>query len=177
MTCIKTLVSLFCAVELCVIPIFNNYFYVTRAASRHYIFGDEDSDMAILLGKIDEFDRSKEEWPQYVERLGHFFDANDITSADKKRSVFLAVVGPTTYKLLHNLLAPDKQGDKSYTKLVTTLTNHFNPTPSEAVQRYKFNTSVRKLGESVSTYISELRSLAEHCNYGASLETTVGAGF
>ena len=127
--------------------------------------------MATLLGKIDEFDRSKEEWPQYVERLGHFFDANDIASADKKRSVFLAMVGPTTYKLLHNLLAPDKPGDKSYTQLVTTLTNHFNPTPSEAVQRYKFNTRVRKPGESVSTYISELRSLAEHCNYGASLET------
>ena len=32
MLSIKTLVSLFCAVELCVIPIFNNYFYVTRAA-------------------------------------------------------------------------------------------------------------------------------------------------
>ena len=40
MLSIKTLVSLFCPVELCVILIFNNYFYVTRAASRHYITFD-----------------------------------------------------------------------------------------------------------------------------------------
>ena len=127
--------------------------------------------MAAILGKIEEFDRSKEEWPQYVERLGHFFAANDIESAEKKRSVFLAVVGPTTYRLLHNLLAPAKPGDSSYEELVAKLTKHFNPTPSEAVQRFKFNTRVRKPGESVSTYISELRSLAEHCNYGSSLES------
>ena len=34
--------------------------------------------------KDDEFDSSKEEWPQYVERLGHFFTANDIKTAEKE---------------------------------------------------------------------------------------------
>ena len=29
------------------------------------------------LGKVDEFDASKEEWPQYKERLTHFFQANE----------------------------------------------------------------------------------------------------
>ena len=125
---------------------------------------------AATLGKIDEFDSSKEEWPQYVERLGHFFTANDIKTAEKKRAVFLAVIGPVTYRLLHNLISPAKPGDKTYQELVTTLTKHFNPTPSETVQRFKFNTRTRKPGESVSTYLAELRSLAEYCNYGASLE-------
>ena len=31
------------------------------------------------LGRVDEFDGNKEEWPQYVERLEHFFVANGIT--------------------------------------------------------------------------------------------------
>ena len=35
--------------------------------------------MSSLLGRIDEFDGSKEDWPQYVERVDHFFDANGIT--------------------------------------------------------------------------------------------------
>ena len=65
------------------------------------------------LRKIDEFDLNKEEWPQYVERLGHFFSANDINSPEKKRAVFLAVVGPAMYGLLHNLIWPDKPGDKT----------------------------------------------------------------
>ena len=35
-----------------------------------------------------------------------------------KMSVFLSVIGPTTYKLLASLIAPDKLGDKDYKELV-----------------------------------------------------------
>ena len=40
--------------------------------------------MAAMLGKLEEFDATKEDWPQYVERLGYFFKANGITEAGKK---------------------------------------------------------------------------------------------
>ena len=40
--------------------------------------------MSSLLGRIDEFDGTKEDWPQYVERFDHFFNAD-------KKSAFLAV--------------------------------------------------------------------------------------
>ena len=83
------------------------------------------------LGKVDEFDVSKEEWPQYEERLTHFFQANDIDDAGKKRAVLLSVVGPVTYKLLRNLLAPTKPGEKTYG---TTLSAHYSPPPSEIIQ-------------------------------------------
>ena len=112
--------------------------------------------VAATLGKIDDFDSNKEEWPQCVERLGHFFIANDIKTAEKKRALSLAVTGPVTHRHLHNLISLAKPGDKTYQELVTTLTKHFNPTPSETVQRFKFNTRIRKSGESVSTYIAEL---------------------
>ena len=42
--------------------------------------------------------------------------------------------------------------------------------PSEIVQRCEFNSRVRQSGESISTFVSLLRSLAEHCNFGASLQ-------
>ena len=42
-------------------------------------------------------------------------------------------------------------------------------TPSETVQCSCFNTRIRKPGESVATFVAELRSLAKHCNFGASL--------
>ena len=112
----------------------------------------------------------KPEWPQYVERLQHFFMANDIVDAEKKRAVFLSVVGPATYKLLGDLLAPAKSGDKSYEELVEVVTNHCNPTPSKIVERFKFHTRFRRPGESVATYVSELRSLARFCKFGSSLE-------
>ena len=126
--------------------------------------------MSTLLGKIDEFDGTKEDWPQYVERVDHFFDANGINDAGKKKSTLLAVVGPSTYTLLRNLVSPDKPGDKTYDELVKVLREHYNPTPSETVQRARFNSRSRKPGESVATFVAELRSLAEFCNYGATLE-------
>ena len=86
------------------------------------------------LGKVDEFDTSKEEWPQYEEWLTHFFQANDIDDAEKKRAVLLSVVGPATYKLLRSLLAPAKPGEKNYDELVATLLAHYSPPPSEIIQ-------------------------------------------
>ena len=98
-----------------------------------------------------------------------FFNANGIDNDDKKRLVFLSVIGPAAYKLLRSLLAPEKPGDKSFKSLTETMTKHYNPAPSEIVQRYKFHTRFWQPGETVSTYISELRSLAEHCKLGTTI--------
>ena len=49
------------------------------------------------LGQIEEFNGSKDcDWQQYVERLEHFFAANGIDDAAKKRAVFLSVIGANT---------------------------------------------------------------------------------
>ena len=67
--------------------------YPWQSALRHHSFGDKDgmgNSMAALVGRIDEFDESKEEWTQYVERMDHFFAANGIPDEDKKKSAFLA---------------------------------------------------------------------------------------
>ena len=37
-----------------------------------------------LLGKIEQYDPEQEEWPQYVERLEQFFEANDLTAGRRK---------------------------------------------------------------------------------------------
>ena len=128
---------------------------------RHYISGDEFG-MAAVFGRIDEFNSKKEDWPQYVEHLDHFFAANGITDADKKQSIFLTVIGPATFRLLRSLLHPTKLEAK---ELCTALATHFKPTPFETVQRFKFHTRCRRQGESVAIYILELRALAEFCNF------------
>ena len=95
--------------------------------------------MVATFGNIESFDANNEEWPQYVERLQYFIEANSITDTDKKCAVFLLVVGPTTYKLLQNLLAPAKLGDKSYAECVEALTRHFRPVPLDIVEHCKFH--------------------------------------
>ena len=84
--------------------------------------------MAAHFGKIGEFDEKQEEWTQYVERLDHFYAANEIDNADKKRGILLTVIGLSAYKLLRNLVAPAKPREKTYDALVTarssTTTRH-----------------------------------------------------
>ena len=129
--------------------------------------------MEAVLGKVDVFDTQHEEWPQYVERLDQFFEANDLTGdakATKRRATFLTVIGPGPYKLLRSLISPAKPTDKTYDELVQKLTEHYSPTPSEVMQRFRFNSRSRKEGESVAAYLAELRRLAEHCNYGDTLD-------
>ena len=92
-------------------------------------FGNElrDLESMALLGKIEQYDPEQEEWPQYVERLEQFFEANDLTGdakADKRLAIFLSVIGPAPYKLLRSLLAPAKPKEKKYDELVAKLTEH-----------------------------------------------------
>ena len=118
------------------------------------------------LGRIEEFDGSGD-WTQYVKQLENFFAANDIDAENKKRAVFLSVVGASTYKILRNIVSPDKPADKTFPELVEALLRHFHLKPSEIVKRFKFHSRVRKPGE------SQLRSLTEFCNFGDSLKVMI----
>ncbi len=44
--------------------------------------------MAVLLGKLEDFDKSQEDWTQYAGCMGHFFIANDIVDAGNRKAYF-----------------------------------------------------------------------------------------
>ena len=122
------------------------------------------------FGQVGAFREGQEEWKQYVERLEQYLIANEVENADKKLAIFLSTIGPQAYKLLSSLVAPESPGEKAYADLVKAMTDHHSPPPSEIVQRYRFNTRFRQQGETVAMYVSELRALAQWCNFGDSLE-------
>lgn len=94
----------------------------------------------------------------------------ELTITTGKRAVFLTVIGPGAYKLLRNLLSPDKLEDKTFQSLTEVMTKHYHLAPSEIMQRYKFYNQFRQPAESVSAFVSELRSLVQHCKFGATLD-------
>ena len=99
--------------------------------------------------------------------------ANGIEGDEKQRAVLMSVIGAPTYRILCNLVTLDKPSDKPYKGLLATLWQHFHPKPSEILERYKFHSRVRKPGESVATFIAELRSMTEYCNFSDSLELMI----
>jgi len=67
-------------------------------------------------------------------------------------------------------LAPVKPSDQTFEQLVDVLKKHYAPPPLEVMQHFRFNSWTRKPGESVATYVAELRTLAEYCNFADTLE-------
>ena len=63
-------------------------------------------------------------------------------------------------------MSPQVPGKATFTVIAEKMTMHFQPAPSEIVQCFRFNTRVRRPHETVTAYISQLKQLAEHCNYG-----------
>lgn len=123
-----------------------------------------------IIGQVREFDPSRDTWNEYVEVLGHFLSLNKITAEAEKRSVLLTSCGPETYHVVRGLVQPLTPSDKTFAELCKLVQDHYSPRPSEIVERYKFNTRVRESGETVQTYLAELRRLSEHCNFGNTLD-------
>ena len=123
--------------------------------------------MAATHGTIGSFDGSQEDWLSYVARLQNYFVANDITNdkAAKRRATLLSVCGVSTYRLIKSLCAPTKPEEVPFEDLVKLVERHHNPEPSATVQRFKFHSRCRQSGETVSTYIAELRRISEHCKF------------
>ena len=102
-----------------------------------------------------------------IQRLTHYFISTGITDASKQRSILLSICGPETYRLLRSLVGSAAEiNAKSFEELVDILKQHYNPTPSVIIQRYKFNSRNRNDTETILQFLAALRSLAEYCNYG-----------
>ena len=67
-----------------------------------------------------------------IERLAQ---GNLVSTDEQKQAVFLSVIGETTYKLIRNLVVPEKQDNIRLKTSRKKLTNHYSPIPSEIVQR------------------------------------------
>ena len=67
-------------------------------------------------------------------------------------------------------MAARKLTESTFEELVKLVPGHYQPSPSVIVQRFKFNLCAQQQGESVATFVSELRRLSEHCKFGETLE-------
>ena len=87
-----------------------------------------------------QFDKEQDEWPSYIEWLDHYFLANDIEDAGKKRSILLTACGTKTYKLVRSLAILRIPAELSYNEIVLLVHDEFNPKLSVIAQHFTFNT-------------------------------------
>jgi len=118
------------------------------------------------FGKLDKYNET-EDWRHYIERVNHFFGANEITDPDKRRSIFLCSVGAKTYKLIRSLVALEHPKDKSCEDLAKLAQEHFIAQTFRCCSTiFKFNTCTQQPGETIAMFLAELRHLIKHCEFG-----------
>src|SRR5258705_5515792 len=116
------------------------------------------------FGSFDPGRTDGESWAEYVERLSFYFIASS-TKENQKLAVLLSVVGAETFRTIRSVTAPTKLDSLSYSDVVLRMGAHFNPSPSHIAQRCRFHRRLQIQGESITTYITQLRKLSEHCKF------------
>ena len=84
---------------------------------------------------------------------------------NKRALTFLTIIGCSAYKLMRSLVSPSKPGDKTLEELFRVLEEHYNPTPLENVQRFKFHSQVRHKVGYFFILLSKSKYLAEYYNF------------
>ena len=72
------------------------------------------------LGTIEAFVPATEEWGRYIDRFQQFLVVNDVKDAKKQAACLITVIGASTYKLLKNLVSPEKPTTKKLDELIHT---------------------------------------------------------
>ena len=131
--------------------------------------------IATYVGKVGEFDPSKETFKSYCDRMDMFFEANDLVVlggaanavADaavvrKKKVIFLTEIGADSFTLVNNLLAPRSAKEVGLNEITCVLNEHYNPTQLEIAESLHFGTRVQKEGKSIAYFTMALKKLSIH---------------
>ena len=124
------------------------------------------------IGRIEPFDASVDKWPTYFERIQLYFKANNVKEAAQVATLLTLIGGPT-YTLLRSLVAPDNPADKNLAEINAVLEAHLSPKPLLIVERFRFHRRQQNDGETIAQFIAALRTLAIHCDFGATLNDTL----
>ncbi|XP_058816755.1 uncharacterized protein K02A2.6-like [Topomyia yanbarensis] len=128
---------------------------------------------------IDAFDKIKLKWMRWVERLETAFSIFGIADAVMRKNLLLHHMGPETYDVICDKIAPEVPRDKTYEQIVVTLEGFFNPQPLEISENFRFmcrrqgDKNAASPDESVDEYLVSLRRIAVTCNFGDYLDTAL----
>ena len=125
------------------------------------------------IGHVGEFNPSTKALNTYLDRINEYIVANNIgvpakntdasrQAADRQTVAALnSIVGKAAY-----LTKPDKPSTKTFAELCTLLHNHYQPKTKEVAETFKFHRCMQLENETVNTYTTRLRGIADKCNFG-----------
>lgn len=129
-------------------------------------------------GTLREFDVNKESIDDFRQRFEFYCLANNIKDGDeaqrnRKKALFLTLVGQATFTKLRDLASPREITDISLDEVMELLQTHYRPRTVEIAERFKFFKRTQGASERTTDFMAALRRLAKTCNFGQYLETAL----
>uniref|UniRef100_A0A8C4PYU4 CCHC-type domain-containing protein n=1 Tax=Eptatretus burgeri TaxID=7764 RepID=A0A8C4PYU4_EPTBU len=105
----------------------------------------------------------------FSEQLGCYFHANDVDDEGKRKSILLASLSTEHYRLLSDLVAPDKPSDDglSFQNIVEKMKTHMAPEKSLQLARYQFDHLAKGAEERVADFVARVKHSAAACKFTA----------
>ncbi|CAB4007064.1 PREDICTED: uncharacterized protein LOC109615404 [Paramuricea clavata] len=100
-------------------------------------------------------------WKEWRERFNMYTVAANIKDDAQKRAVLLYVAGPSVHKIFKTL----QDTGTDFKTALEKLDEYFQPQKNLIYERYVFKQTHPTPGESVDSYITRLRTLAETCEF------------
>lgn len=110
------------------------------------------------------FKEDDESFTSYKERLENFFEMRNAPPA-KKPLVLINSIEAKFYQLLSNATSPEKPNSKSYEELIGKLEEILCPEKNEVSEQHKFGMVKQTDGQSITTFVAELKKAALFCNF------------
>ena len=129
-------------------------------------------------GTLREFDFNKESIDDFRQRFEFYCLANNIRDGDeaqrnRKKALFLTLVGQATFAKLRDLASPREVTDISLDDIMELLKTQYRPQTVEIAECFKFFKRTQDTSERTSDFMAALRHLAKTCNFGQYLETAL----
>ena len=111
-------------------------------------------------------------WRAWVDRLEQYFTAAGITDDAKKKATLLFLAGESVSNLhltLKDEAIPQNaniQDTDTYGQAKYRLNQFFQPKRNKIIERFNFRQAKQEPTETIYQFVSRLRVLAEHCEFG-----------
>ena len=117
------------------------------------------------------FDPRSTTWESYRDRIGFYFKASRIATAEDKKAFFLWAVGDSTYTLLQSFVDPRTltAENVTYDEIINLLDAHYDAQQNIMTATHDFYTCVQKPGQTFADWKAELREKLRHCGFTSSV--------
>ena len=105
-------------------------------------------------------------WDKWKAEFELYVAASGVEDKVQKRALLLHLAGPGVREIFKTYSAEVRGDNKEFDKAMKCLSDHFKVRKNVPPARQKLLASKPNPGETINNFVTRLKSLAEHCDYG-----------